>query len=128
MGFRRLDIGKKGFFTSSDTYSLNCPETPDERKARIQAGFAKRQEYVRSLQRDINNSSGAAGITLSQTNSELIVMSDTGVAEAGPSVRQWRGIVVNSEVRAQLCDAGFTGVRLKNSLQSKGARIPIQCR
>lgn len=128
IGFRRVDIGKKGFFTSSETYSLNCPETADERKARIQAGLAKRQEYAESLQRDLNNSaSGAMGITLSQANSELIVMSDTGVAEAGPSVQQWRGIAVNSEVRAQLCDAGFSGVRLKNNQQSKGVRIPIQC-
>jgi hypothetical protein len=127
MGFRRLDIGKKGFFTSSDTYSLNCAETPDERKARIQADSARRLEYVHSLQRDLNNSSGAAGITLSQAKSELIVMSDTGVAETGPSVRQWRGIVVNSEVRSQLCDAGFTGVRLKNNLESKGVRISIRC-
>jgi hypothetical protein len=127
MGFRRVDIGKKGFFASSETYSLNCPETADERTARIQAGFAKRQEYVQSLQRDINNSSSEKGdtLSLSQSNGELIVMSV--VAEEGFNVRKFKGMVADSQTRAQFCEAGFTGVRLKNSIQSKGVRIPIHC-
>jgi hypothetical protein len=127
IGFKSFELKNGYVLYESSLYSLDCPETADERKARIQAGFAKRQAYVQSLQRDIASASSENGdtLSLSQSKRELIVVSV--VAEEGFNVRKFKGMVADSRARAQLCEAGFTGVRLKNNLQSKGVRIPIQC-
>jgi hypothetical protein len=126
LGFSRLGISGKGLLSSTYTYSLNCPETRAERKTRSAADVAEKEKCVRTLQDTVDNTPALRGVTLSQANGEMIVTSNTGVIETGPSLQQWKQLFVEGLI-IDLCAYEFTAVRLKDNAESDGLRIPIRC-
>ena len=129
-GFKTVQLKSGVILGDGDEYSLGCPETKEERMARLQAEQSERQDFVTSLQRDFNSDSeGAAGMRVEQQGDELILTGSSENGEVPPSVL--RALVtsgIDEGTKAKLCSVGFRGARARSYPHSSGVYVSFECR
>ena len=128
-GFKTVELKSGAIFGDGDTYSLGCPETKEERAARLEAQRSQRQEFVDQLQNRFNSDSevAALGIHVEQAADELILTSSSA-KDVSPQV--FRSMLVqqfSDSSGNKLCNVGFRGLRVRTSPSSGGTFISFGC-
>jgi hypothetical protein len=128
-GFRTVKLTSGVLFGDGDTYSMGCPESKEERQARLGALKGQRQQFVEQLQNSFSSDPevAALGIRVEQAVDELIM---TAPSSANVSPKLLRS-VVSSEFgdgsSNKLCGVGFHGLRVRSSPSSNGTFISFDC-
>jgi hypothetical protein len=128
-GFKTVELKSGVVFGDGDTYSLGCPETKEERDARLEARKGQRQAFVDELQRSFNGDSETAALNIwvEQGADELIL---TGSSANDVPLKMFRSMIsaeFGDGTSNKLCSVGFHGLRVKSNSSSSGAFIPFNC-
>jgi hypothetical protein len=126
LGFKTVELRGDVILGDGDKYSL-CPETKEERGARLDAQKGQRQAFVNELQQRFNNDSGIASldILVEQGTGELILTSPS--AKDAP-IKLLRSMIADSDDDTRhLCGIGFYGLRVRSSPSSSGRFISFNC-
>jgi hypothetical protein len=132
MGFRSLALRGLGI-EESYVYPLGCPETGEEKHARLEAEEVARQNYVADMQARFANDPGLRDWRILPRDRELVLAlaasSDLSAAErrqlASSSRGIWESFARRSEKR--LCAIGFRGLRVQTDDVDPGAFLAFTC-
>jgi hypothetical protein len=121
LGFKDVKLSSGVVFGDDGIYGLGCPETSDERAAKLQ----KRAEFANGLQSDFKSGDPDIQDTVvAQTNDELVFTAPWMKGMTPAMIRaSWakRGQPENA------CSLGFKGERYKTSSNDRGTFIPYNC-
>ena len=126
LGFKTVELRGDVILGDRDTYSL-CPETKEDRDARLDAQKGQRQAFVDELQQKFSSDSGIASldILVEQGAGELILTSPS--ANEVP-IKLLRSMIADSDdSNSNLCSIGFHGLRVRSSPSSSGRFITFNC-
>jgi hypothetical protein len=125
LGFKTVALKSGVLFGDGDSYSLGCPETKEEREARLQEERSARQKYVDDVQNDFNHDPQSS-IHVTQRDNELIL---TGFAkDLSPATLRamWAALMSDSD-KKNLCGIGFRAVRMTADDGNGGTLISLGC-
>jgi hypothetical protein len=127
--FKTVELKSGAILGDGDTYSLGCPETKEERDARLEAQKVQRQAFVDELQRNFNSDSGIASLNIrvEQGANELIM---TGSSANDVPPKMFRSMIAaefGNGSNNKLCDVGFHGLRVRTRPSSSGTLISFNC-
>jgi hypothetical protein len=127
IGFKTVTLGSGELLSDVGRYSLGCPETREEKEARLYEQNSKRQKFVDDLQQTFATDPKTARIQIARKNNE-IVMTSASVTGLSPRLLQamW-GTSFSAEEKKNLCGIGFRGLRTKATTNSKGIFTPFAC-
>jgi uncharacterized protein YnzC (UPF0291/DUF896 family) len=124
-GFTAIELRSGAILGDGATYSLGCPESKEERAARLQARAAKRQEFVAGLQNDFKSDADLQEIQVTQTSEELVI---TSPSFKGMPPQQMRAMFdAQFDQQNNACGLGFKGLRVKTGPSSAGTFISYNC-
>lgn len=127
IGFKALALKSGAVFGDSDKYSLGCPETKEQKEARLQQQHTARQEYVDDLQRTFNSDPQGQGIQIAQGNNELLFTADFVRSASPQMIRATWASKFSDQEKKNLCSVGFRGLRARADANSPGTFISFGC-
>jgi hypothetical protein len=128
-GFKNVELKSGVVFGDGDTYSLGCPETKEEKDARLGARKGQRQAFVDELQKSFNGDSETAAINIrvEQGADELILTGSSAKDIPPKMLRSMTAAGFGDGTSNKLCSVGFHGLRVRSSPSSSGTLISFNC-
>jgi uncharacterized protein YnzC (UPF0291/DUF896 family) len=127
MGFKTLALKSGVLFGDGDEYSLGCPETKEQKEARLQEQRAARQKYVDDLREMFNSDPQGQGIQMAQGNNELLFTADFVRGASPQMIRAMWASKFSDQEKKNLCSIGFRGLRARADANSPGTFISFGC-
>jgi len=128
-GFKTVELSSGIILGDSDTYSLGCPETKEERDARLEAQREQRQAFVDQLQKSFNSDSeiAALGIHVEQGANELVLTSSSVKDVPTKVFRSMLADEFGDGSSNKLCGVGFRGLRVRSDPSTSGVFLSFNC-
>ena len=127
MGFKTFALKSGVIFGDGDTYSLGCPETKEEKEARLEQGRSARQQYVNDLQAKFNRDPDFRNQRVEDQNNELVLTSPAANDLTPAMIRANWGAMFTGDARKNLCGIGFRGLRVQGTVNDTCTFISFGC-
>lgn len=122
MGYRTIYLQGSGLFADGNRYSLGCPETPEEKAARLKSEEEARQQFAKELQDSVRQADVSISNYQVTTIDQKIIIIGPGFASLSPSALKAR-----FGTTANLCDIGVKSIRIETAPGVKYTEFPVHC-
>jgi hypothetical protein len=127
IGFKTLALKGGVLFGDGDEYSLGCPETKEQKEARLSEQRTARQKYADDLQRTFNSDPQGHGVQMAEGNNELLLTAEFVRGVSPQMIRTIWASKFSDQEKKNLCTIGFRGLRLRADVNSPGTFMSFGC-